>query len=154
MATKKVVNMFISGLKLVFFKFDLLLRPDSSGHLRNCRFWNFHVSISRQTWSLLLSSNQFLLGIFYLLAIFALLFAVYAKELLRIFISCLKQLNADCIPSGSSYQCGEASKKVAWHLEFLWKLHWDICISCGQPTDFQCYNIHSKSSGESNVAYL
>lgn len=46
-------------------------------------------------------------------------FAVYAEELLRIFISCPEQLNADCRPSGSSYKRGETCKWMAWHLELV-----------------------------------
>lgn len=62
--------------------------------------------------------------------------AVYAKELLRIFICCPKQLNADCRPSGSSYKRRDMQEDgIAFGIGV--KLHSDISVACGQPIDLQ-----------------
>lgn len=62
-------------------------------------------------------------------------FAVYAKELLGIFIACPEQLNADCRPSGSSYKKGRDIQEGGMAFGISVKLHSDICVSCSQPID-------------------
>lgn len=76
---------------------------------------------------------------------FCLCLAVHAEELLRIFISCPEQLNADCRPSGSSYKRGRDVQETAWHLELVSNGTRISVVAWGQPIDLRSYNIHSKS---------
>ena len=94
--------------------------------------------------------------------------AVYAKDLLRIFISCPKQLNADCTPGGNSYKKGRDVRVDGMAFGFGVKLHLDICVACGHSIDLQSceiplgqpelvicelFNIHRAGMGNNRLPY-
>ena len=78
---------------------------------------------------------------------------MHAEELLRIFIPCPKQLNANCRPSGSSYKKGRDIQEGGMAFGIGVKLHSDICVALSQPIDLMLCNISSKSP-ECNQSYL